>query len=338
MGPKFTDGSIIQHLAKMRARREADGKPVPPPLRRSVPAAASQAGSKKKKRRHGSDDDDNSDGSDDEDKSSSEEDSPETSQEELSRRRKAKKRKTSKSQSAKQAVKKEESESSSGEPDDDRLCVGYSFLKLRGKEEQKPDADRPNDDEPGPSAKDSKAKKKKVVRFNVPPAALRNLEETGSVYTGLKPEPSAEHTSLSHMMPSGMVPPGMVPPGRVFPTAQSMQGGQMYPATADWNALDNDILAGFPGAYVPQYDHQYAQQYGQQFGQQQSGGEMTGQTGFINPALLTPHLDFGGNWTFDPMLTSSVPPPQYAHHSPGGQQGGQQGGQGHGWIASPKLD
>lgn len=35
MGEKFTDGSIIQHLSKMRIRREAEGKPCPPPLRRS---------------------------------------------------------------------------------------------------------------------------------------------------------------------------------------------------------------------------------------------------------------------------------------------------------------
>ncbi|KAJ5171929.1 hypothetical protein N7492_004522 [Penicillium capsulatum] len=35
MGDRFTDGSIIQHLSKLRVRREAEGKPCPPPLRRS---------------------------------------------------------------------------------------------------------------------------------------------------------------------------------------------------------------------------------------------------------------------------------------------------------------
>ncbi|KAJ5142577.1 uncharacterized protein N7515_001364 [Penicillium bovifimosum] len=36
MGPKFTEGAIVQHLAKLRTRREEQGKPVPPPLKRSA--------------------------------------------------------------------------------------------------------------------------------------------------------------------------------------------------------------------------------------------------------------------------------------------------------------
>ena len=36
MGPKFTEGAIVQHLSKLRLRREAEGKAVPPPLRRSA--------------------------------------------------------------------------------------------------------------------------------------------------------------------------------------------------------------------------------------------------------------------------------------------------------------
>lgn len=43
MGEKFTDGSIIQHLSKMRLRREAEGKPCPPPLRRSNTPAVRRA-------------------------------------------------------------------------------------------------------------------------------------------------------------------------------------------------------------------------------------------------------------------------------------------------------
>ncbi|KAJ6005132.1 hypothetical protein N7540_012931 [Penicillium herquei] len=44
MGTKFTEGAIIQHLSKLRTRREAENKPVPPPLRRSIPATASTTG------------------------------------------------------------------------------------------------------------------------------------------------------------------------------------------------------------------------------------------------------------------------------------------------------
>lgn len=44
MGPKFTEGAIVQHLSKLRIRREAAGQRVPPPLRRSVTAAAAAAG------------------------------------------------------------------------------------------------------------------------------------------------------------------------------------------------------------------------------------------------------------------------------------------------------
>ncbi|CEJ61187.1 hypothetical protein PMG11_09725 [Penicillium brasilianum] len=44
MGPKFTEGAIVQHLSKLRIRREAAGQRVPPPLRRSVTAAAAASG------------------------------------------------------------------------------------------------------------------------------------------------------------------------------------------------------------------------------------------------------------------------------------------------------
>ncbi|EXJ93708.1 hypothetical protein A1O1_02101 [Capronia coronata CBS 617.96] len=36
MGPKFTEGSIVQHLAKLRTIMESEGIPVPPPLRRGM--------------------------------------------------------------------------------------------------------------------------------------------------------------------------------------------------------------------------------------------------------------------------------------------------------------
>ncbi|KAJ6167105.1 hypothetical protein N7470_002552 [Penicillium chermesinum] len=36
MGEKFSEGAIVQHLSKVRSRRENEGKRVPPPLRRSA--------------------------------------------------------------------------------------------------------------------------------------------------------------------------------------------------------------------------------------------------------------------------------------------------------------
>ncbi|EXJ91505.1 hypothetical protein A1O3_00053 [Capronia epimyces CBS 606.96] len=36
MGPRFTEGSIVQHLAKLRTIMNAEGLPVPPPLRRGM--------------------------------------------------------------------------------------------------------------------------------------------------------------------------------------------------------------------------------------------------------------------------------------------------------------
>jgi hypothetical protein len=36
LGPKFTEGAIVQHLAKLRTRREDLNKPCPPPLKRAA--------------------------------------------------------------------------------------------------------------------------------------------------------------------------------------------------------------------------------------------------------------------------------------------------------------
>lgn len=46
MGPKFSEGAIVQHLSKVRLRRDAAGQRVPPPLRRSVTATAAAIGSR----------------------------------------------------------------------------------------------------------------------------------------------------------------------------------------------------------------------------------------------------------------------------------------------------
>lgn len=78
MGPKFSEGAIIQHLAKLRLRRLNEGKKVPPPLRRSVVGSTGgrgqvissertnkdskrKPGSRNKKRRGSSDESENED-------------------------------------------------------------------------------------------------------------------------------------------------------------------------------------------------------------------------------------------------------------------------------------
>jgi hypothetical protein len=48
MGPNFTEGAIVQHLTKLRLRREADQKPVPPALRRSANSKPNKPNKKRK--------------------------------------------------------------------------------------------------------------------------------------------------------------------------------------------------------------------------------------------------------------------------------------------------
>lgn len=46
LGPLFSEGAIVQHLAKLRAKRVTEERAVPPPLRRSSAASAAAAASR----------------------------------------------------------------------------------------------------------------------------------------------------------------------------------------------------------------------------------------------------------------------------------------------------
>lgn len=63
MGPKYTEGAIVQHLSKLRSRRLKDGKIVPPPLRRAA-AGSNKGGSISSTQQNGVVDDLSSGGSD----------------------------------------------------------------------------------------------------------------------------------------------------------------------------------------------------------------------------------------------------------------------------------
>lgn len=78
MGPKFTEGAIVQHLSKLRTKREEQDKPNPPPLKRAgngyhkndtngkkeaLPSPKEDAAPSTRKRRHRSPSDEDSEGS-----------------------------------------------------------------------------------------------------------------------------------------------------------------------------------------------------------------------------------------------------------------------------------
>lgn len=128
MGPKFTEGAIVQHLSKLRLRREGAGQRVPPPLRRSVTAAAAAAaggkgtlkpGKNPHKRKGRADvvDDDFSDGLD-----AQEED--ESDPEYIQNKKKHKSRRFSFSTSKKSSKRMEDDDD-----DDALMCGGAPFLQ-----------------------------------------------------------------------------------------------------------------------------------------------------------------------------------------------------------------
>lgn len=182
MGEKFTDGSIIQHLSKMRLRRETEGKPCPPPLRRSntpagrrnvpftLPRLPPPSKADLERRREltralrGDDDGEYEYVTEDE----SEE---ETSQSTAGKKGKAPQRKPKKptqaektskhskrstasslrpTRSASEPTEDEDtgSDANSTDESDARLCVGYPFLELAGTESEDSDASSPVEPEP----------------------------------------------------------------------------------------------------------------------------------------------------------------------------------------------
>lgn len=132
MGPKFTEGAIVQHLSKLRIRREAAGQRVPPPLRRSVTAAAAASGGKgglksgrkntrKRKGRSDALDEDSSDGLD-----AQEEDDSDPEYIQNKKKHKARRSSFSTSKKTKLGLKDDDDED---DDDDALMCSGAPFLQ-----------------------------------------------------------------------------------------------------------------------------------------------------------------------------------------------------------------
>lgn len=131
MGPKFSEGAIVQHLSKVRLRRDAAGQRVPPPLRRSVTAAATAAGSgskcgpkstKASSRKRKRSDDIEEDYYDDLGAKEEEESDPEYIQDK-------------KKYKARRSPFPNKTKSSRLDDDEELMCAGAPFLKHLGQEE-----------------------------------------------------------------------------------------------------------------------------------------------------------------------------------------------------------
>lgn len=197
MGSKFTEGAIIQHLSKLRTRRETEDKPVPPPLRRSLP---SQGGSSSKKKtpittpskgqaspektpskpyKGG--------GKKRLDPGSDSDDDPSWSQEEgITRSRSSGKRLkfTSKLKDVYEDSDEEDLDMDMESDDNQRMCVGASFLKF-GKTSSKKKQPS-NEDETVEEGKNKPSKM--VLKLPLDPERLQKLDGRGSVVTPTRKE------------------------------------------------------------------------------------------------------------------------------------------------------
>ncbi|KAJ5280449.1 hypothetical protein N7478_005821 [Penicillium angulare] len=187
MGPKFTEGAIIQHLSKLRLRRDSDEKPNPPPLRRSVPAAGSgirniakkKAAAKKEAINAGEFPNEMAVEEDEEGTfSSSEDDDPSWSQSGNQKRNSAKRVKAHKKSKGFKASTPEDDAQVTG----DLRCVGASFLRLEGDNDTEIVTD--SDDETDEELEDGRVsikQKHRILSLPISPEALHRLENSGSV-------------------------------------------------------------------------------------------------------------------------------------------------------------
>jgi hypothetical protein len=200
MGPKFSEGAIIQHLSKLRIRRENEGKNNPPSLRRSVgggstamtPVSGSvgtpKRGKKKRKaatRKHDDTPPQNEiEGEDDEYDSDEDEDpSYSTKSKRGSVKRTNPKGKNNKRRKA--ATSEVESEKDN---ENNLVCAGAPFLALKGDTESGSESDGSRDESAeGDSVEDMAQEKRqsKMVSLGINPAALQNLQDFGSASTGV---------------------------------------------------------------------------------------------------------------------------------------------------------
>ncbi|KAJ5108476.1 hypothetical protein N7456_005151 [Penicillium angulare] len=249
MGPKFTEGAIIQHLSKLRLRREGDDKPVPPPLRRSVPAAGSGIRNFTKKAAAKKDDNKaeeiSNEVEDDEEGSfaSSEDDDPSWSQSGNKKRNLAKRVKTHKKSKGFKANTPEEDAQATGE----LRCVGASFLKLNGGTDAESDPDSgggggddddddvvvDDDDETEEESEDDKVIKQehthRIVSLAVNPQALQRLENCGSVAHPRSAEMTPDLTDSNSQQFFSSPPPTWGTPQQQVPLSPYAPNFRMAP-------------------------------------------------------------------------------------------------------------
>lgn len=281
MGTKFTEGAIVQHLSKLRARRDADNKPVPPPLRRSaVAGSGKQATGKDNKKRKAGDLDENS--SDDGLFVSQDDEGDPDYSATTTPKRTPKKVKTAATKAAKpkgapalksKAIKGIDSD----EEDDDVLCAGANFLRLH---EQKADGTRSEistpeepDDYLPPSTQ-----KSKIVRLKVPRDALLKYSPRHGLRRTISPD--TRPVSQPITQPMGMV--------SNFDTGNDTYS--TYPSPPAWNT--EPAIAQTPTGTESQYP-------------QQDDDFMR----FVDPALFTTQPDFSGQagWTSTASFAPTYP-------------------------------
>ncbi|KAJ5786215.1 uncharacterized protein N7503_011427 [Penicillium pulvis] len=215
MGPKFTEGAIIQHLSKVRTRRENEGKPNPPSLRRSVPASTSAmtpvsasggAGRKRRKtvtpKRDDAPPPNDIDGEDDGYDTDESED-PSYS----NKPKRAKRTKTPRKRETKTKRRNTTTNGVEFDTDDENtlLCAGAPFLALKGDAESYSGSDgsRAESAEGDVEVEDISQEhaieqQSMVVSLGVDPAALQNLQDTGNMMPVMPTSALDQHLSPWH--------------------------------------------------------------------------------------------------------------------------------------------
>ena len=283
MGEKFTEGAIVQHLSKLRLRREADGKAVPPPLRRSVSSAIPKPGpaqkdlgKRKARAMDSSDDDDDSyevdikstimAADDDEDpdwvgKGHKKRYTPK-------RIKTASVRATPRSNTRKSKKKGSSTRSKTVEnssSDSNVACAGASFLGFGNEDESGSDDNRSEAVESSDESERGK-KGKRVLRLPVPREALLRLQSTGSVAPSTSID--SERTEMTSTNPMFSSPPP-IPYWQMNQVRQPVRyqypssGPNPYQQPTDLSCIDPALLTqeqytNMPGwSSAPDYPPQF---------------------------------------------------------------------------------
>lgn len=312
MGPKFTEGAIIQHLSKVRTRRENEGKPNPPSLRRSVPASTSamtpvsaSGGAGRKRRKTVTPKRDDTLPPNDIDREDDGYDTDES--EDPSYSSKPKRAKRTKTPRKKETKSKRPATTNGVEFDTDDetalVCAGAPFLALKGDAESDSGSDgsRAGSAEGDVEVEDISQEhaieqQSMVVSLGVDPAALQNLQDTGNMMPVMPTSALDQHLSpwhqghfqdhtsyFGHQNPHlgqyGGIPYGYPSPQPLttFSGGPAYMPHDGYDSSIDPRAITNPGVHFAPqrGGYVAGFSH-FADTFQQQSGQmpvQQFGGQ-----------------------------------------------------------------